>query len=219
MNIVDKEAFAKLCGMSTSKLAVYVSREKAIKLSDGKFDTHDPRNKLFIEKWGGRVVIEKSAHEKKSDTKKAAEKNASPIVLKSEEEEGIENIEQGSSQTYTESERLLKYYDVVKKKAEIEKLELQIQKSKGEIVPTSAIKPIFLEHNQSIITSVNDNIAEFVRLFSKKHSLSVEEIAALKGKVVGWVNDTMQKALDVSVKKIEAVIEDHRETKNVGEHG
>ena len=220
MAVVDKKTFADMCGKTTNNLSVSIGRDKTvILLSDDKIDTEDPRNKAYFLKWSARNADKNPKLKTKIVKGKASVEKKSDDDSEEEEEVSIENIKRGPSQTYSESERLLKYYDTKKRIAEIEKLELQIQKSKGEVVPTASIKPLFLEHQQSIIATVHDKLAELVRLFSKKHSLSIEENAELTGNVTRWVNESMEKALDVSVKKIEATILEYSESKGIGEHG
>lgn len=208
-----KKAFAELACMPTNKLAVFISRKKVILLGDGMIDDADPRNRLFLEKWRGRTdePIDETEQAPKEKPVKVTKKNA----FAGEEEAVIV----GTGQTYTESERQLKYLDTIKRQKEIEKLDIDIQKKRGEVVPSELIKPIFLQHNQSILTEFKNATDEILRIFSKKKSLTVNEVAEIKGEMTSCINEAINKAIASSKKAVQSVIDEHKETKWVGEHG
>lgn len=199
MPIVDKKEFSKLCGKPVNKLWTYIDRGKIILLGDGKLDTNDPRNKAFLEKWAARTDIKTEIQ--------------TPTVIESK------IPEQSEGQSYTESERQLKYLDTIKRQKEIEKLEIEIQKKKGEVVPSELIKPVFLQHNQSIITEFKNATDEIIRIFSKKRSLTVEEVAEIKGETTETINNAINKATFSTIKAVESIVSEHQDKKNVGEHG
>lgn len=203
MPIVDKKEFSKLCGKPVNKLWTYIDRGKIILLGDGKLDTNDPRNRAFLEKWAART-----------DTKTEIQ---DPAVIESKIQ--LPAPEQSEGQSYTESERQLKYLDTIKRQKEIEKLEIEIQKKKGEVVPSELIKPVFLQHNQSIITEFKNATDELIRIFSKKRSLTVEEVAEIKGEATETINNAINKATFSTVKAVESIVLEHQDKKNVGEHG
>lgn len=203
MPIVDKKEFSKLCGKPVNKLWTYIDRGKIILLGDGKLDTNDPRNKAFLEKWAART-----------DTNTPIQ---TPTILESKIQQPAP--EQSEGQSYTESERQLKYLDTIKRQKEIEKLEIEIQKKKGEVVPSELIKPVFLQHNQSIITEFKNATDEIIRIFSKKRSLTVEEVAEIKGETTETINNAINKATFSTVKAVESIVSEHQDKKNIGEHG
>jgi hypothetical protein len=211
----SKKEFADLAGMPTNKLSVFISRKKVILLGDGMIDDTDPRNRVFLEKWRGRSAEtvkesvkfeEKLVKKPKKEAESSFKKKEPPLIL-------------GEKQSYTESERQLKYLDTLKRQREIDKLDIDIQKKRGEVVPSELIKPVFLQHNQSIITEINNRSSDFIRIFSKKKALSLHETAEIKGKVVNWINEVMDKSIEISISSIETIISEHSETKGVGEHG
>lgn len=204
MPIVDKKEFSKLCGKPVNKLWTYIDRGKIILLGDGKLDTNDPRNKAFLEKWAART-----------DTNTPIQ---TPTILESKIQP-TQPQEQSEGQSYTESERQLKYLDTIKRQKEIEKLEIEIQKKKGEVVPSELIKPVFLQHNQSIITEFKNATDEIIRIFSKKRSLTVEEVAEIKGETTETINNAINKATFSTVKAVESIVSEHSERKAIGEHG
>ncbi len=203
-----KKEFASLVGKPTNELSVHISRGKVIVHTDGLLiDDENFKNRAYIEKWRGRMVEEKYSSVK-SDTKikvPAIENNEQEVI--------------GEGQSYTESERQLKYLDTLKRQKEIEKLDIDIAKKRGEVVPSELIKPVFLQHNQSILTEFKNTTDEIIRIFSKKKALSVEEMADVKGKCVESINRSIGKALAATEKAVDSIIQNHSESKGVGQHG
>jgi hypothetical protein len=67
------------------------------------------------------------------------------------------------------------------------------------------------------LTEVNNEITEFVRLFSKKRSLTIEETAEIKADVVKWFNEVMAKATLASSAEIKNIVNNYSEKRGVGE--
>lgn len=212
MPIIDKKEFSKICGKPVNKLWTYIDRGKIILLGDGKLDTDDPRNKAFLEKWTSRTDvtykdISITVPKNQQQTKNIPE--STPLV----------DVESHEGQSYTESERQLKYLDTLKRRKEIEKLEFEVQKKRGEVVPSELIKPVFLQHNQSILTEYKNATDEIIRIFSKKRSLTVDEVAEIKTDLVKTINNAINNAIIISSKSIDSIISDHSDKRGIGEHG
>lgn len=206
MAFLSKNELCELCNVKVKDFSIYVKRGNVV--MNGDFiDSNNEINKKFIERRKSRFSNEPKIN------KTVEQKPLPPPNIQTEK------IESSEGQTYTESERQLKYLDTIKRQKEIDKLDIEIQKKRGEVVPSEMIKPIFLQHNQSIITEINNRLDEFIRIFSKKRSLTVEEIADIKGNVVEWTNESMNRAILTSVKGIESVIDEHSEKRGIGEHG
>lgn len=212
MGVIPKKDFAELCGLPTNKLWSYVQRGKIILLSDGMIDVSDPRNKAFLEKRKGRLIA--------SNPEQKQEKTRTKSVIQAiiPETTDLKDVEIHEGQSYTESERQLKYLDTLKRRKEIEKLEIDIQKKRGEVVPSDLIKPVFLQHNQSILTAFKNATDEILRIFGKKRSLSVNESAEIKTELVNTINLSIAKAIEASIKSVEIIIEQHSEARGIGNH-
>ena len=86
-------------------------------------------------------------------------------------------------------------------------------------MPVELIKPVILQHNQSILTEFKNAGDEILRIMSKKYSFSVEDLAFFKGELVKTINNSMSKAIYATTKSIDSIIQSHIEKKGVGEHG
>jgi phage terminase Nu1 subunit (DNA packaging protein) len=192
MTVISKKEFAALCGMATNKLWTYTDRGHVILLGDGKVDCNDPRNVAFLQKHSAKK------------TEEPAKTTTSPAVTEENNSYASLDLKKTEAQ-------------VDKLTQEVRLLKLKEEKLKGVVVPSELIKPVFLRHNQSILTEVNNEITEFVRLFSKKRSLTIEETAEIKADVVKWFNDVMAKATLASSAEIKNIVNNYSEKRGVGE--
>ena len=86
-------------------------------------------------------------------------------------------------------------------------------------MPSELIKPVFLQHNQSILTEYKNATDEIIRIFSKKRSLTVDEVAEIKTDLVKTINNAINNAIIISSKSIDSIISDHSDKRGIGEHG
>ena len=196
MAFLTKREFSMACGMETNQLAVNIKRGEVI-VKDKYIDTDDPTNAAFMEK---RVA--------KGKVKQLTQIGlaAQPVVPKDP-----------SIPSYEESEQRVKYFDALKREKEVEKLQLDIQKKRGEVIPSELIPPVILQHNQSIITAMKNEFDDWLRNHAKKYDLGTNEIAEIRTQAVGWINNGMTKATAMSVRAVENIVRDYQEKRGVGE--
>lgn len=212
MALLTKKEFAGLCDIATKNLATYILRKKVVAREDGLIDTADEKNKAFLQKYA-----------------KAKTEAAPQITIPepSKEEEGTIQVNLGDGgqlvldlkniPQYKDSERLLKYLDTLKRQREVEKLELENAKKKGEVIPSELIQPLFMQHNQSLITEYKNATDEIVRTIKKKKDLNANEEAEIKGQLVQIVNTAMEKATTMTIKGLDNIINDFKDKRGRGE--
>lgn len=213
MALLSKNEFCELCNVKIKDFSIYVSRGNVI-VKDNLLDSNNEINKKFIEKRKSRFIKTESKEEQPN---KPIQKTNVNLVIP--ESTPLVDVESHEGQSYTESERQLKYLDTLKRRKEIEKLEFEVQKKRGEVVPSELIKPVFLQHNQSILTEYKNATDEIIRIFSKKRSLTVDEVAEIKTDLVKTINNAINNAIIISSKSIDSIISDHSDKRGVGEHG
>lgn len=197
MAIYSKKEFAEMCGMKTNALAIYIKRGQVIVANDNINDSTDV-NKTFLQKKQAKLKIKQPAVSTETSTK--------------------QNLTADGIPDLSASTKKLKHLDTIKRSREIAKLEIEIAKRRGEVVPAELMKPIVLQHNQSMAVEFKNAIDEFIRIFSKRKVLNVEEIAEIKGESVIAINGAVKRATDATVKSILSVIINHTDKKAVGEH-
>lgn len=210
MDILPKKDFAAQCGLLTNKLWKYVDRGNVILLGDGKVDLNDPRNRAFLEMRQAKLKPNVKIEEKPLETLKQ-----------------ITNIKTGTPQPDDEpkhdSKSLINLEvqktmgQVAKINQEVVLLKIKEEKIKGVVVPSELIKPVFLQHNQSILTEIHNEANEFVRIFAKRHSLKANEVADIKSDLIDWVNIAIDKAIQLSSNQIDNIINTYQEERGVGE--
>lgn len=248
MSLFTKKQFAEFLGIENKHISVYHKRNKIeydYSTDKEMIDTENETNKALIEqiqaKKGENVAKVVKKLQKQTETvQKNVENtlkmpNPSTILPKipsfqpkidlnnanSNKEVSEKHSEEDNNDTptLTNSTKKLKYLDTIKRTKEIEKLQIEIQKKKGEVVPVELIKPVILQHNQSILTEFKNAGDEILRIMSKKYSFSIEDLAFCKGEFVKTINNSMSKAIFVTTKSIDSIIQSHIEKKGVGEHG
>lgn len=248
MSLFTKKQFAEFLGIENKHISVYHKRNKIeydYSTDKEMIDTENETNKALIEqiqaKKGENVAKVVKKLQKQTETvQKNVENtlkmpNPSTILPKipsfqpkidlnnanSNKEVSEKHSEEDNNDTptLTNSTKKLKYLDTIKRTKEIEKLQIEIQKKKGEVVPVELIKPVILQHNQSILTEFKNAGDEILRIMSKKYSFSIEDLAFCKGEFVKTINNSMSKAIYATTKSIDSIIQNHIEKKGVGEHG
>jgi hypothetical protein len=202
MAIYTQKEFATLVNMPSGRLTIYRDRGKII-IENKQIDTSIEKNAAFLEKYRIRNVLKSASINIENPNQGSID-----IPISSTTTEG---------QSYTESERQLKYLDTIKRQKEIEKLDIDIAKKKGEVIPTDLVSPLILQHNQSITTEYKYVIDEIIRLFSAKNRLNVNEIAGIRGKMTKALNKAVDKASETTVNSISVIINNYAEKRGVGE--
>lgn len=194
---LTKKEFAQQCGKGTAWLSVYTSPKmgKVIVGDDDLIDTENPINFQFLHKWASRYKPPTLVPENKPDA----------------------DGEDSDIPTYEQSERRLKHLDAEKREKEVEKLSLDIQKKRGEVIPSELIPPVIMQHNQSIVTAFKNEHEEWLRNFAKQQGMTGVQVAQARGEVVQWINTAMNKATRISINAIEGIVSEYVEKRAVGE--
>lgn len=223
MAIYTKKEFAELCKQQTNYLSVQIGRKKVLLNADGLIDTTEPVNKAYLEKIYGRMDF---VPQDKPKAVKLSEITLPPgleYIPEQEEEDEESSMEallanpNRKNLPYPELERIYKYLQGKKIERDIEKTQLDIEKKKGVVVPSELIKPIFLQHNQFIITEFKNTTDEIIRRIAKKKDLGVNEVAEIRGEMVACINEAVNKAIAASTKNIVNIITDYSDKRGVGE--
>lgn len=195
-----------MCGMETNALYVYVKRNE-IEFDGEYVDTDNETNHRFL---GKRVAKGKS-----KAVLSTMDLNTSPVYIPrtgAERSPKLENIPE-----YAESEQLVKYWDSVKREKEVEKLQIEIDKKRGEVIPSELMPPIVLQHNQSIITAIKNQQEEWLRKFAKRHNMTVIETADAKSELIAWINEAMKKATRLTINSLDTIVQDYAEKRGIGQ--
>lgn len=210
MSVLTKAQFAELLKWQTNKLSVYIKRGKIILVND-LINTETETNRLFLEKYMARDESQPSSETFTPPPPNSGGANSGEI-------KDPENLFSALGiPTYNESLRVLKYRDSLKREKEIEKLELENAKKRGEVIPSELVKPVFLQHNQSIITEFKNTTEEFLRVIAKKYSITGNDVAEYTGLFTTCINTAIKNATALTSKSVTNIIRDHSEKRGRGE--
>jgi hypothetical protein len=195
MALLSKKEYAELCGMATNALSVYIHPDRSeVIVENGYIDSENETNKRFLEK---RIAKGKS----KSATFEGERKPNN--------NEGIPS--------YEESEQLVKFWDAKKREKEVEKLQIEVSKKKGEVIPSELMKPLILQHNQHILMEQKNADEEMLTMFAHKHSIPGADVAYIREAWINRRNAAVKSATKATVSGVESVIQDYSEKRGVGE--
>jgi hypothetical protein len=153
-------------------------------------------------------TIKHIARESEKRDKKVASTNDESVSTNS----GDETIP-----AYSESERKLKYLDTLKRKREIQLLQIKEEKIRGEVVPSALISPLLLQHNTSIIHSFKNAAEQITSSFGHKHGLKQADVVVMRSEIVKLTNEAIQRATAITVAAVKGIIDDYALSRAQGE--
>lgn len=225
MPIVSKKEFSEMAGIQAKHISTYKKRGEIEIRPDGNLDTNRPLNKLFIEKKKAKSPDVQTVIKEIAKTPAPAFQDDETFAkYQAKVERDAEKLERGEDMGDGEdipdlavSTQLEKHLKNIKIQSEINLLRLKEQKMQGEVVPAGAIAPVFLQHNQSIITSYNIATEELLTIFGKQYSVTIEHRAAMREQMTEAINTAMEKAIKATSQSVEAVIKNYTASRGVGE--
>lgn len=109
--------------------------------------------------------------------------------------------------------------EIQKKQREIALLRLREEKLNAIVIPTELVKVMFSQHTRSISTGFKNSLDNILTLIAKQAGLNINQIAELRGKLVGEINTAVDKSVIESKKNLNNIIKEFVERKEVGERG
>jgi len=195
---------AEKVGINPKNITNYVNRGNLVKDIDNLkvFDTEHPINKIWIE----TQLVKKG-------------KTDQLIKSKTVDEGGVKAFNENGEEIpdYHKSETLLKFLDTQKRQKEIEKLDIEIKKKLGEVIPTELVLPVFKQHNQSILTEIKNASDNWIRIAAKRYNWTTEDTAEIKGNITTWINEGMRGATNRTITEIDRIVSEVSVKRGVGE--
>lgn len=209
MPFYSKKDFAKTCGMPTKKLAVYIGRGQVLMSGEVIDDALDV-NKLFLAKWAGRdqpAVIPE------------VKPGSGPIIQAPENNGKVPKIAnpKNSGELY-ELTIEQKQLDIDLTKENITKGRLQNQKLQGDNIPTDLVKGVLNRHNKSLLANFKVGIDNLIIEIEKVAALTREQVASLRGDMIGILNTSMDNAINESKGEIHNIVKEVSIKRRRGEH-
>lgn len=221
MALHSKKDFAALCGMTTKALAVYINPKRGKVILSGDYvDDSLAINKDFLEKRQSKSASappEKKLRMIKPDPGIPEIPNTGDEDEEegSDDEDGIDA--DGSESGYALNKKKLKK-QIAKLEVDTRLQELKEEKMRGELIPVDLVKNLFRTHTQSIVTSMKDGIEELLINFAAEARLKGDQLAGLRGKMVGILNGGVDKSVSVTQRNMRVLVDQLKIKRDVGEH-
>ncbi len=220
MALHTKQDFAKLADIRTNDISTYVKRRKIIVRDDGMIDDKESVNKTFL-KTRQSLASKKSVidHIKKfpaANSQTPNEENNDDEFPYFDGATKRGSDEKAPDQTAAALEKLI-HFRAEKVERETIKLDIDIAKKRGEIIPSEMVKPIFLQHNQFILTKFKNASDDLIRLIAKRKELTAEEVAEIKSEMVDVINHAIAEAIQMSVSSVDDIVNEFKVKRGAGE--
>lgn len=213
MALLSKQEFSTLCTIKTKDLSVYIGRKKVVVRPDDMIDTEDPMNIAFMDKKGvtaATVASVPSGRAAKAEGKKPAKGDKAQPAAASKPADP-------DQPEYHISTAKLKHLDTQKREEEIKHLRLKNSKISGELIPAALVEPLFVQHNQSFLTSFNQVAAAILTEFAHIKKFTPEEMAQMRTRMVAQINKGMADAEELTTSSLKMIVTEYAQSKGVGE--
>lgn len=235
MGKISRKEFSEMTGIRHTHIPTYSKRGKIHLESDGSIDTSHPTNQEFI---SGRQKNIVKTSESKKDVKpikpvkkkenkplKAPSKKVTPKEKKKptstkDKKAGvqtIEDVEYWERVDIAENNKRKRDLEISIKEAELEKRKIDIEKKRGEAVPTEYVTDIIRTVSDGLRTSYYDATETIILLIGSRTKLSSEDTSYIRKQLNGVLNKSIDEGFDTAQKTLKAVAKDFSNKKGIGE--
>jgi hypothetical protein len=220
MALLSKKEFAAQILKSTKWLSNYITRQQVVVRDDGKIDTTNATNKAFLEKFGyAKQLLTAPAVQETEPQPSAKPKTALKLVLNAEDDEtvNIPGINWDLILQYDKGIRLKTHNEAIKKEKEIEKLDLEIKKKQGEVVPVAPIEVLIFQFKQVVLTQSKTTYEAFLTEIGHKYEITGEDHAYYRSYYINLLNKSVEEATTIFLQDLGTVLNDFSVKRGVGE--
>ena len=194
----SKKEFAAHCGILTKELSVYIGRKKVVVVKD-EIDSLNPVNDLFVKK-----MLAKKPKEAADPEKHESEKRQ-PLIPKEENPLVELNRQKGS-------------LEIRQKQNSLQLQQMEIDKKRGELVPTALIRNLIVQHSESLKAAFADISDNLLEIMAQKKGFTREEISDLRAQNRRLINLSVDTTVLNSKKRMGTIVEEYSKKRGVGEH-
>lgn len=186
-----RDEFCEAFGVKKNTLTIYISRGKIVE---------------SIKR--GKTVIDIEQPTNKKYYYNYLSKNGIPLD-DAEEEKRYEEIQQLSTEALKKR----------KLAQEVEKLEIQNAKAKGELIPVDLVIPLFKQFVKRTSSSYHNKTEDAVNMLSHKYRISDKDKGKLRNEFIELTNLAISESVEETLGDVEKIAKDYSDKKGVGQHG
>lgn len=195
---VRQTDFAQMCRVSEAYLSMNKKRGKVILNDKGLIDTLNEKNAAFLAKCQSRQEA-KNIPEEASGERPAKTKEKKKVVAV-----------QLDMDTYFEIEKQKKVVDLEKAKADLELKGMQVDKFRGDVIPTDIVKQALSQIFASLSTGFKQAADNWLIEIAKKVGLNRNDQAELRGQLIRIVNESIDKAVNEAKSSVANIVSEYR---------
>lgn len=218
MILVTKKKFAEMCGMQTKNLSVYIIRSQVVANAEGMIDIEFELNKYFYEKQirknGGKPFI---SNDLPIDVAASTEKKVPDSKKEVQSVFDFPSAETSSPSRNSQLDEKIKQTSLEKERLNSELLKSKLEKIRGESIPTSLVKNLFLHHCKSITVSFKNGADALITQIAKMKGLDKAELAELRVQLIDIINKSVNDSIDESKRSVQNIVAEHSQKREVGE--
>lgn len=208
MGFHTKRQFADLINDQTKNLSQYIKRGKVIVEENGLINDMNATNISFLlTRKGKKQPIKQQIPREETYVASAPFK----IGPANDDEDSEMELDKNGIPEVSVSDKIYKHWLAKKTESAAEIDRIKIDKMKGMVIPSELIKPLFQQHNQSILAEFKNMMDEQLRFIAKQYDLNIVQVSEIKGKWVEGLNSAICRAKTVTIKGIDNIINNYSE--------
>lgn len=201
MGYLSKKDIADKLEISTRHLSVILKRavdKGHVVMRGEKFDPEKPNNKFWLQNQLDKKAVKKpppSSKQPAAASQKGKKAPADPA-------------------NSLEAQKIS--MQILKMQLEVEKLKIQNNKTRGDVIPSGLMRSLFLQHDQSILTESANTVTDILRIFAKRRELTETEVAEIKKEYTLALNNSVKKASELTINSLKNIIDEYSNKRGVG---
>lgn len=210
MATFSKSEFAELCGMKATAFSNAIKRGKVKVNAEGKIDDKEEMNSSFLKI---KLLEKRSKLAAEQDEDRSEEEMEEQMtVLDAVANEKMDDVGDAFGLT-----NKIKQQQLNKLVEEVAVLKAKNEKMQGEVIPTDLVKMVIVQHTKSIVSEFYNAADSLLMKVSKIKGLDRNEMAELRGELVGVINTASTDSIVSSKKMIKNIVNEYATKRGRGE--
>ena len=210
MPLYSRKEFAKMCGMESNALSVYIKRGKVI-LSGDFVNDAEPENRDFLYRH------QRKASNRPAEVLDGADYKPAPPRTRQTKEPNVLQPERERGGTSYALDQEIKQLELEKKREDLELAKLKRAKLSGDVIPVDLVINTFAVYSKSATTSFHNAADNFLMDIQKEAGLTREQIARMRGELIATINTAVNDAHNNAKESIRDIVDEYSQTRGQGE--
>ena len=224
MALLTAKEIAQRIGMAPKQVYTYRTRGVLVVGERGLYDTAHPTNAAFLNKYITKFetkqeiqsILDESTDD--DDEPQVAKQPATKKKKDKKEDNKEEDPTEGFALRLLTADLLRKERSAEQAALLLQKTQLELDKKRGEVVPSAAVTPLFQSHNRNIIFEFKNFTDELLRQLASSHDINLEEQAKWRKFLTDGINRALSKSVDSTIAQLDDIISEFSVKRGVGEH-